>query len=124
MDLVDASRMAIGLKPKNSSIDSQVTPTATDHKHSSEDKTTTSVDASMGPKGGDSRFDLGDKNDSFMGKNQVEAFAGLTNTSAVERGGRAIDSSALDPVGIEPAMNPPLATPIDIDKQGINSLYS
>jgi hypothetical protein len=78
----------------------------------------------MGPKGGDSRFDLGDKNDSFMGKNQVEAFAGLTNTSAVDRGGRAIDSSALDPVGIEPAMNPPLATPIDIDKQGINSLYS
>ena len=77
----------------------------------------------MGPKGGDSRFDLGDRNDSFMGKGQVENFSNLTDTSAVDRGGRAVDSSALDPVGIKPAMNPSLATPVDIDEQGINSLY-
>jgi len=78
----------------------------------------------MGPKGGDSRFDLGDKNDSFMGKDQVDSFSALTTPDSIDRGGRAVDPSALDPVGIEPAMNPPLATPIDIDKQGINSLYS
>ena len=61
---------------------------------------------------------------SFMGKNQIENFSNLTKPENVNRGGRAVDSSALDPVGIEPAMNPPLATPIDIDEQGINSLYS
>ena len=33
---------------------------------------------------------------------------------------------SLDPVGIKPAMNPPIGVPIppDIDEQGINSLYS
>ena len=99
-------------------------PVATDHTHSSKkNDTTVSAGADMGPKGGDSRFDLGDRNDSFMGKGQVENFSNLTDTSAVDRGGRAVDSSALDPVGIKPAMNPSLATPVDIDEQGINSLY-
>ena len=94
------------------------------HTHSSKkNDTAVSAGANMGPKGGDSRFDLGDRNDSFMGKGQVENFSNLTDTSAVDRGGRAVDSSALDPVGIKPAMNPSLATPIDIDEQGINSLY-
>ena len=60
---------------------------------------------------------------SFMGKGQMNSFASLTDTSSVDRGGRAVDSSKLDPVGIKPAMNPSLATPIDIDEQGINSLY-
>ena len=60
---------------------------------------------------------------SFMGKSQMDSFASLTDTSSVDRGGRAVDSSELDPVGIKPAMNPSLATPIDIDEQGINSLY-
>ena len=60
---------------------------------------------------------------SFMGKSQMDSFASLTDTSSVDRSGRAIDSSKLDPVGIKPAMNPSLATPIDIDEQGINSLY-
>jgi hypothetical protein len=58
-----------------------------------------------------------------MGKSQMDSFASLTDTSSVDRGGRAVDSSELDPVGIKPAMNPSLATPIDIDEQGINSLY-
>ena len=98
-------------------------PVATDHTHSSNDKNSNSAGANMGPRGGDSRFDLGDRNDSFMGKGQVENFFNLTDTSAVDRGGRAVDSSALDPVGIKPAMNPSLATPVDIDEQGINSLY-
>jgi hypothetical protein len=53
----------------------------------------------------------------------MDSFASLTDTSSVDRGGRAVDSSELDPVGIKPAMNPSLATPIDIDEQGINSLY-
>ena len=60
---------------------------------------------------------------SFMGKGQMNSFASLTDTSSVDRSGRAVDSSKLDPVGIKPAMNPSLATPIDIDEQGINSLY-
>ena len=60
---------------------------------------------------------------SFMCKSQMDSFASLTDTSSVDRGGRAVDSSELDPVGIKPAMNPSLATPIDIDEQGINSLY-
>ena len=99
-------------------------PVDNSHTHSSKkNDTAVSAGADMGPKGGDSRFDLGDRNDSFMGKGQVENFSNLTDTSAVDRGGRAVDSSALDPVGIKPAMNPSLATPVDIDEQGINSLY-
>ena len=58
-----------------------------------------------------------------MGKNQIDTFQSLTDPLAVDRGGRAKSSQELDPVGIEPAMNPPLATPVDIDEQGINSLY-
>ncbi len=61
---------------------------------------------------------------SFMGKNQMDNFQSLTDPLAVDRAGRAQSSQELDPVGIKPAMNPPLATPIDIDQQGVNSLYS
>ena len=61
---------------------------------------------------------------SFMGGNQVETFKSLTSPESVDRSGRAISSDELDPVGIKPAMNPPMATPIDIDKKGINSLYN
>jgi len=71
------------------------------------------------PKGDVSRLDP-----SFMGKNQMDNFQSLTDPLAVDRAGRAKSSQELDPVGIKPAMNPPLATPIDIDQQGINSLYS
>ena len=95
---------------------SQITsnkPVATDHKHSSdsskEERRSEALSLRPDP--------------SFMGKGQVENFSNLTDTSAVDRGGRAVDSSALDPVGIKPAMNPSLATPVDIDEQGINSLY-
>ena len=88
-------------------------PVATDHKHSSdsskEERRSEALSLRPDP--------------SFMGKGQVENFSNLTDTSAVDRGGRAVDSSALDPVGIKPAMNPSLATPVDIDEQGINSLY-
>ena len=63
---------------------------------------------------------------SFMGKAQVERFSGLTDTSSVDRGGRAMSPDSLDPVGIKPAMNPPMATPVtDIDREGtMNALYS
>ena len=63
---------------------------------------------------------------SFMGKGQVEQFSGLTDTSSVDRGGRAMSPDSLDPVGIKPAMNPPMATPVtDIDREGtMNALYS
>jgi hypothetical protein len=54
----------------------------------------------------------------------VETFKSLTSPESVDRSGRAIPSDELDPVGIKPAMNPPMATPIDIDKKGINSLYN
>ena len=115
------TRALIGGKRKNSPQQDTSKPF---HTHSSKkNDTAVSAGTDMGPKGGDSRFDLGDRNDSFMGKGQVENFSNLTDTSAVDRGGRAVDSSALDPVGIKPAMNPSLATPVDIDEQGINSLY-
>jgi hypothetical protein len=88
-------------------------PVATDHKHSSDSSKEERRNEALSLR----------PDPSFMGKGQVENFSNLTDTSAVDRGGRAVDSSALDPVGIKPAMNPSLATPVDIDEQGINSLY-
>ncbi len=65
---------------------------------------------------------------SFMGAKQQSDFAKLTNPKAeLDRGGRTITKpDELDNVGIEPAMNPPMAvpTPPDIDNEGVNSLYS
>ena len=81
-------------------------PVATDHTHEQ-------------PKG-----DVSRPESNFMGGNQIETFESLTSPESVDRSGRAIPSDELDPVGIKPAMNPPMATPIDIDKKGINSLYN
>lgn len=81
-------------------------PIATDHTHEK-------------PKG-----DVSRPESNFMGSNQIETFKSLTSPESVDRSGRAISSDELDPVGIKPAMNPPMATPIDIDKKGINSLYN
>ncbi len=81
-------------------------PIATDHTHEK-------------PKG-----DVSRPESNFMGENQIETFKSLTSPESVDRSGRAISSDELDPVGIKPAMNPPMATPIDIDKKGINSLYN
>ena len=81
-------------------------PVATDHTHEQ-------------PKG-----DVSRPESNFMGENQIETFKSLTSPESVDRSGRAIPSDELDPVGIKPAMNPPMATPIDIDKKGINSLYN
>ena len=79
----------------------------------------------FGPKGGDSRFDLGSKNDSFIGKNQLNTFSTLTSPESVDRGGKTISSSSLDPVGIKTAMNPPLAVPIQGNQsEELESLYS
>ena len=66
------------------------------------------------------------KEPSFMGKNQVDDFKTLNNPLSVDRGGRAVSPDKLDPVGIEPAMNPPMAVPTlpNIDDEGVNSLYS
>jgi|5_EtaG_2_1085323.scaffolds.fasta_scaffold144363_1 hypothetical protein len=61
---------------------------------------------------------------SFMGKSQVEKFSGLTDVSSVDRSGRAKASNNLDPVGIKTAMNPPFATPTDIDQQETDNLYT
>ena len=62
----------------------------------------------------------------FMGKGQTEKFSSLTDPSSVDRGGRVMTPDSLDPVGIKPAMNPPMAVPVtpDIDKQGVSGLYS
>jgi hypothetical protein len=82
-------------------------PVAADHTHEQ-------------PKGDVSRLES-----NFMGGRQQESFKALTNPKAeLDRGGRAISPDSLDPVGIEPAMNPPMATPVDIDEKGINSLYN
>jgi len=63
----------------------------------------------------------------FMGKGQTEKFSSLTDPSSVDRGGRTISQpEGIDPVGIEPAMNPPMGVPVppDINQQGVKSLYS
>ena len=65
----------------------------------------------------------------FMGKKQTEKFSNLTDPQSVDRGGRTISKpEGVDPVGIKPAMNPPMAVPItpdrNIDQEGVNSLYS
>ena len=67
------------------------------------------------------------KQPSFMGKNQVDGFKTLNDPLSVDRGGRTVPKpDELDNVGIEPAMNPPMAvpTPPNIDDEGVNSLYS
>jgi|TARA_R110002124_G_scaffold60641_2_gene166256 hypothetical protein len=78
-------------------------------------------------KGDVSRVDSAMIAPSFMGKDQVDPFSSLTDPLSVDRSGRTVsrqdDSASLDPVGIEPAMNPSLATPVDVDEQGVNSLY-
>ena len=89
-------------------------PVATDHKHSSdsskEERRSEALSLRPDP--------------SFMGKGQVDSFSSLTDPLGVDRSGRAISSQELDPVGIETAMNPPLATPVqDVDEIGVNSLY-
>ena len=64
----------------------------------------------------------------FMGKNQDQTFGSLTNPKAeLDRGGRTVARpEGVEPVGIKPAMNPPMATPTppNIDDEGVNSLYS
>jgi len=89
-------------------------PIATDHKHSSDSSKEEIKNEAISVR----------PDPSFMGKGQVENFSSLTAPESVDRSGRAVSSQELDPVGIKPAMNPPLATPIDIDQQGVNSLYS
>ena len=70
------------------------------------------------------RGDVPRQDPSFMGKGQVDSFSSLTDPLGIDRSGRAISSQELDPVGIETAMNPPLATPVqDVDEIGVNSLY-
>jgi len=58
----------------------------------------------------------------------MESFSNLTDPLSVERGGRTVARpEGLDPVDIEPAMNPPMAVPPpppNIDEEGVNSLYS
>ena len=127
-------RAVFGGKSKNSPQKDTSKPF---HTHSSDDKNSNSGGANMGPKGGDSRFDegLGDKNDSFMGKNQVGQFSSLIDTSSVSRGGQTIQSGqlrgqteqivdpgmqtsrnpipqqALDPTSQAPSVNPPRSEP-------------
>ena len=73
------------------------------------------------------RPDGGQQAPIFMGKGQTEKFSSLTDPSSVDRGGRTVSQpKGIDPVGIEPAMNPPMGVPVppDIDKQGVSGLYS
>jgi len=157
MGLLDAARAVMGIKTKNNNstgtagLDSILgmggsgigaiagaiggssnKPVATDHTHDSDSRNQARTDAltarnNSGPRGGDSRFDLGDKNDSFMGAKQQSDFANLTNPKAeLDRGGRIISSpEGLDNVGIEPAMNPPFAVPIQNNQsEELEGLYS
>jgi hypothetical protein len=137
MGLFGAIGAALGGKSRNSSQSDTSKPF---HTHSDDSS------SNVGPKGGDSRFDnpggggssvlgevprLEDKN--IIGKGQVDTFSSLNDPLSVDRGGRTIlpggraeDSSELDPVGIETAMNPSLATPntVGVDDTGMNELLS
>ena len=106
----------------NSGNSSGSAPIDNSHSHSNKDASTGSVGTPPPPS--NTPPDLPEP--SFMGKGQVEQFSGLTDTSSVDRGGRAMSPDTLDPVGIKPAMNPPMATPIkDVDREGtMNALYS
>ena len=105
----------------------QLDPTKPGHVHGRDSGGTTTTGTTK--ELGDSRFDpiKGDiprQDPSFMGKGQVDQFSSLIDPSSVDPSGRAISSQELDPVGIETAMNPPLATPVqDVDEIGVNSLY-
>ena len=95
-------------------------PVDNSHSHSTNKNTGNSSTGDGGVFGG-----LARDNSSFMTGKVKEKFDSLTDTSSLDRSGRAISLDSLDPVGIEPAMNPPMAVPIDIDREGtMNSLYN
>jgi len=98
------------LNPNNSK------PVATDHSHDSESGNTGAIAS----------------NANFMGAKQQSDFTNLTNPKAeLDRGGRIIstpqnlDNEGLDKVGIETAMNPPFAVPIQSNQsEELEGLYS
>ena len=138
MGLFDAIGSALGIKTKKNNSTgsggiagaiggaiggSSNKPVATDHTHDSASKNQARTDA-LAARNNSGSTNVGSLS-SFMGGRQQESFKALTNPKAeLDRSGRAISPDSLDPVGIEPAMNPPMATPTDIDQQGVNSLYS
>ena len=55
----------------------------------------------------------------------MESFSKLTDPFSVDQKGRAVSSNKLDPVGIEPAMNPPFSVPIQGNQsEELEGLYS
>ena len=100
-------------------------PIDNSHSHSTNKNTGNSSTGDGGVFGKIARLAMKPDNSSFMTGKVKEKFDSLTDTSSLDRSGRAISPDSLDPVGIEPAMNPPMAVPIDIDREGtMNSLYS
>jgi len=99
--------IATGLKGKKSSGGKP--PVDNSHSHGSSGNTSTMTAGDSVNPVSNTPADLPEPG--FMGKGQVEQFSGLTDASSVDRGGRAMSSDSLDPVGIKPAMNPPMATP-------------
>ena len=100
------------------------------HTHGSESKE--KRNAAEAQRSNSESVDIGSVSNlgNFMGKGQVDKFSSFTDPSSIDRSGRAAprpdDPISLDPVGIATAMNPPMAVPIppDVDKQGVQSLYS
>ena len=130
MGLLGAIGIA-GLIGKKSKSGGQSDTSKPFHTHSSESKNQTAGAAPAPvekPQTYEPRSDgSGQQAPVFMGKNQTEKFSSLTDTSSVDRGGRTISRpDETDPVGIEPAMNPPMGVPVppDINQQGVKSLYS
>jgi len=89
-------------------------PVATDHTHDSDSKNQATTD--FGPRGGDSRFDLDDKNDGFMGKNKD--ISGM-QFGEMNRGGSMVDNSPVQTAGAFGPLGTPDFTPKeDFDQYG------
>ena len=105
MGLFGAIASAIGGKSKNSPQQDTSKPF---HTHSSDNENSNSAGENMGPKGGDSRFDLGDRNDSFMGKNKNISDMEFGDVS---RGGDMIENNPVQTAGAFPPLGTPDSTP-------------
>ena len=106
-------------------------PVATDHSHDSEaGERRNAAEAQRSISGSTNVGSIA--NAAFMGAKQQSDFTNLTNPKAeLDRGGRIIstpqnlDNEGLDKVGIETAMNPPFAVPIQSNQsEELEGLYS
>ena len=135
MGLFDAARAALGIKTKKNNSNGTAglsaiggaiggnsnKPVATDHTHDSDSKNQAKTDAlasknNFGPRGGDSRFDLGDKNDGFMGKNKDISDMQF---GEMNRSGNMIENPPVQTAGAFTPLGTPDSTPReDFDQYG------